>query len=108
MSAPAWIEDARRMLAEGHSVRAISRALGVSRTSLRYRLNINGARDQERTARRRSIPEGDMRRSVHSGHIVTKLRSVTVTPPLETGKISLPFVAILAGHVSPAYQMVRL
>lgn len=111
MTTPAWIEEARRMLSEGMAATAAADALGVSVSPLRYQLDICGEKAKNASRKRRGLDKLlTQRRTGGTGLVVRKNERQNpgaveeATPP--PAKISLPFVAILAGHVSPSYQMV--
>lgn len=110
MTAPVteWVEEARRMLAAGATVNEICRALNRSRTNVRNRLNINGSGDKDAARRAAYAAELAAARCLIPTRVIPRK---AVAEPVETvsepAKVSLPFVGILAGYVSPAYQMVQ-
>jgi hypothetical protein len=111
MSAPVteWVEEARRMLAAGATVNDICRALNRSRTNVRNRLNINGSGDKDAARRAAYAAELAAARCLIPTRVFPrKAAAEPVEVISEPVKVSLPFVGILAGHVSPSYQMVRL
>ena len=110
MSAPVteWVEEARRMLAAGATVNEICRALNRSRTNVRNRLNINGSGDKDAARRAAYAAELAAARCLIPTRVFPrKAAAEPVEIISEPAKVSLPFVGILAGHVSPIYCMVR-
>lgn len=95
-------EEARRLYDHGMTVTEIARVVRASSRSIRRHLNINGAADRERIRKER----------IRSGEIIPTPRAPTgvgLAPQKPVpAKVSVPFVGILSGHVSPAYEMVRL
>ena len=108
MTAPVtqWVEEARRMLAAGATVNDICRALNRSRTNVRNRLNINGSGDKDAARRARYAAELAALRTTAPNRVPRKTMVETTESAGGPVKVSLPYVAILAGHVSPSYQMV--
>lgn len=94
-------EEARRLYDHGMTVTEIARVVSASPRSIRRRLNINGAADRERIRVER----------IRSGEITPAPRAskgVGLAPQRPVpAKVSVPFVGILAGHVSPSYEMVQ-
>lgn len=111
MTAPVteWVEEARRMLAAGATVNDICRALNRSRTNVRNRLNINGSGDKDAARRAAYAAELAAARCLIPTRVFPRKSAAEPVEVIsEPAKVSLPFVGILAGHVSPSYQMVRL
>lgn len=100
-----WVDEARRLLAEGHNAEAISRQIGISGETIRVRLDINGAAERYRKKLQRYRHEGKnlvvRRKASRDAHVIAPT-------PLIPPKVSVPYVSILAGALDRPYQMVRL
>jgi len=100
--APAWIEQASSLIKAGVSPEVISRQIGVGVSRIRRHFNVNGYADRAQQRR------DDYKRRRLTGELRVKAAPVSAPEPEPVAKISLPFVGILSGHVSPIYQMVAL
>ena len=105
MTPAPWQEEAARMLAEGMTPDAIGRQLGVNASTVRVRLDINGALAKYQAKLERNRHEGKNR-------VINRKASreahVTAPTPLLPPKVSVPYVSMLVGVLDRPYRMVRL
>lgn len=94
----AWIEKARRLLADGMPVALICQAICKSETAVRFHLNINGRADKKRAANAAAFAGG-------TGHVVSRRvkepRADKAEKPAAIGRyelrpVTLPMLAFLS------------